>query len=341
MQIALKNYQKLLSQIQKSIAQAEQNFVQNLNHEKLVLSWKIGKEIDEHLLDLEKNNDSKYGKKLLEQLETDTGIVARTLYQMRSFYKTYPVLPSEEKVLSWSHYRNLVTVKDETKRQLLEDLTVQKNLGANDLQQEISKTNAQEKKSSKKLRRKKDAEDLVKLKVTRGRIFAYKIVALGELKEIFVDLGFNVFSKLKTAFADQTIVECKKINDEISLKKSGAKSTSLHTYKAELEKVVDGDTIRVILDLGFKTKHREILRLTQINAAEASTKEGKKATEGLKKILQDVPFFVVKTNKADIYGRYLADVFFSENGETDLQKIADSGTYLSQLLIDRGLVEKY
>ena len=87
-------------------------------------------------------------------------------------------------------------------------------------------------------------------------------------------------------------------------------------------------------------KHHEILRLAKINAAESTTKEGKKATAFLKKTLSKVEFLIVKTNKTDIYGRYVADVFFDESGkEKDLQKIAESGTYLNQFLLNKKVVE--
>jgi endonuclease YncB( thermonuclease family) len=119
------------------------------------------------------------------------------------------------------------------------------------------------------------------------------------------------------------------------------KSSEIHTYKAILDRVVDGDTIHVTLDLGFEIRHKEILRLAKISAPEMSTSAGKKSAEILQKILKDVKVLVVKTNKTDIYGRYLADVFFSENGEEDLQKIADFGVYLSQRLIDLGAAEEF
>jgi endonuclease YncB( thermonuclease family) len=70
--------------------------------------------------------------------------------------------------------------------------------------------------------------------------------------------------------------------------------------------------------------------------------EGKKSAEALKEILQGVEFLIVKTNKTDIYGRYVADVFFVQGGgKVNAQKVADEGVYLSQLLLDKGLVEVY
>ena len=43
--------------------------------------------------------------------------------------------------------------------------------------------------------------------------------------------------------------------------------------------------------------------------------------------------------KIDIYGRYVADVFFDETmSQSDPQKIADEGIYLNQLLLNKGSV---
>ena len=311
MKIALNNYKKLLTQIQKIILKTEQEIVQNLNREKVEMCWQIGEILDEHLL---KNNNSNYGKKLFCDLAKDVSIAERTLYQMRSFYKTYPTLPKNN--LNWSHYRNLVTVKDGEKRKLLEDLALTKHLGAKNLQRAITQ-------SKPRARPKKIP---TKLKITRGKLFTYTTTKEGE-----IDLGFNILLEKNYATLQQ-------VQSKSSQALTLNQPKSSFTYKAELERVVDGDTIHVKLDLGFGIKHREILRLAKINAAEAETKEGKKATTTLKKILKDLPFLIVKTNKTDIYGRYIADVFF---GKGSPEKIAENGEYLNQLLLDRGLVEAY
>ena len=311
MKIALNNYKKLLTQIQKIILKTEQEIVQNLNREKVEMCWQIGEILDEHLL---KNNNSNYGKKLFCDLAKDVSIAERTLYQMRSFYKTYPTLPKNN--LNWSHYRNLVTVKDGEKRKLLEDLALTEQLGAKNLQRAITQ-------SKPRARPKKIP---TKLKITRGKLFTYTTTKEGE-----IDLGFNILLEKKYATLQQ-------VQSKSSQALNLNQPKSSYTYKAELERVVDGDTIHVKLDLGFGIKHREILRLAKINAAEAETKEGKKATAALKKILKDSSFLIVKTNKTDIYGRYVADVFF---GKGSPEKIAENGEYLNQLLLDRGLVENY
>jgi endonuclease YncB( thermonuclease family) len=334
MEIEKNSYKKLLLQVQKIIKKTEENIVESVNRQKVLMSWQIGRDIDEHFKNnLKETEESIYGKKLLEQLAKDTTIKKRALYQMRSFYKAYPTLPAAENDLSWSHYRALASIQNQEAREMLEDLTLEKNLNPNELQREIAENKPQKKTKTK----------LTKsiLTCTRGRVFTYKLLAGFEENQVVVDLGFNISAAIKTGLGEGEIVESKKSGEKYSLKKSDVKPAQMHTYFARLDRVFDGDTIRVTLDLGFGVYHQEILRLAKINAPEAKTAEGKKSSEALKKILKDVLFLIVKTNKTDIYGRYVADVFFSETGEENPQKIADGGIYLSQLLLDLGVVEEY
>ena len=319
MQPTLKNYTKVLAQIQKTIKKTETN----VNREKVVMAWQIGKIIDQHLLE---NKQAKYGEKLFEQLEKDTAIAQSILYQMCNFYKAYPTLPKSN--LSWSHYRSLASLEGEAERKYLEDFSVKNDLGADALQKEVAQL-------------KKTSAPKKKLHCQRGKLFTYKLTSFKNSTEKFVDCGFNIFSEIKTSLSGDGIIESKKFRSTYSLKKSQLDRKQLHTYQAYIERVIDGDTLHVVLDLGFKIQHREILRLAKIGAEELSTTAGKKTFRALQKILKEVPFVIIKTNKTDIYGRYVADVFFSESGETDPQKVADEGTYLNQLLLDRGLVELY
>jgi hypothetical protein len=328
MNLTLNHYQDFLAKVQKIIQETERKIIQKVNREKVEMCWQIGKIIDEHLL---QNNRADYGKKLFSTLAKDISIAEKTLYQMRSFYKSYPVLPKPESGLHWTHYRNLISVKDEEKRKYLEELTISKRFGANNLQREISKSKPRPQKNFVK-----------KLSVTRGKVFTYKLAKFSDSSESFVDCGFKVFTEIKTSFKNEgEIFESVKKSETFGLKKSSATAKEVYTYKAILDRVVDGDTIKVTLDLGFKIRHQEILRLAKINAPEASTSKGKKSAQALQNILKDVPFLIIKTNKSDIYGRYIADVFLAEKFETNPQKTADSGIYLNQLLLDRGLVDLF
>jgi micrococcal nuclease len=288
--------------------------------------------VQSYLEKINQSEDSNYGKYLFERLESDVGIERSVLYRMRNFYKTYPKLPADDEKLNWNHYQILTGIKDENRRQYLEDLTREENLTAEKLRKKIKKMRKPQVVEPEKI-------EVKKLKFNRGKLFCYKLIDVAELDGTCVDCGFGIFHQLeKNLPKDAKIIETIKSGEEFLAKKSGAKSTNLNAYKAYLRKVVDGDTIHVVLDLGFKIFHEEILRLRQIDAPEFSSAAGRKSANALKKILQNLPFLIVKTHKTDIYGRYLADVFLPDADKNfSAEEVVEKGEYLSQILLDRKL----
>lgn len=347
--IALSVYEKTLKEIKKTVQKAEKNIIHAVGRQKIEMCWQVGKIIEEYLLE---NKRAEYGVGFLENISKDTGIAQKTLYQMQGFYKTYPILPEDREGLNWSHYRSLSSIKNEDQRNYFENLTIENALSSNNLQSEISKLKPRSEKDSNKdsekdsksqnEKLKNQKNTLKKLKVTRGKLFTYKLSTFPDSTKIFIDCGFNLFTEVKTDLKPSDgIIESVKNSENFSFRKSEVSSRKMHCYKAFLDRVVDGDTIIVTLDLGFNNRHKEILRLAKINSAESDSLDGKRATKELKKILNNAPFLIVKTNKTDIYGRYIADVFLGTDGEKNIQKTADEGVYLNQLLLDRGLAQAY
>ena len=328
-EIALVGYENLLTEIQKQIAQAQQNVVQNIARQKVVMAWNVGKIIDEHL---SRNDKTGYGEKLMEKLVQDTALSDNSLYRMRSFYQSYPKLPKDEKQLNWTHYQTLSGVKKDEERKRLENLVRDNSWTTDDLQTEVKKL-----KTKKPLRKKKLLK--TKLHPERGQLFSYPLIKLENADVTCIDCGFNFFREVENKSKNLQNVDVIKKDETYSLKKSDSHPRKFNTYKAYLDRVVDGDTIRVTIDLGFKTFHNEIIRLKGIDSAEIDSEAGKESARALTQILDKIPFLVVKTVKVDIYGRYVADVFFSDKNEIDAQKVADEGIYLNQLLLDRGLVK--
>ena len=94
-------------------------------------------------------------------------------------------------------------------------------------------------------------------------------------------------------------------------------------YVRKVETVVDGDTIDVLIDLGFDILFQSRVRLAGIDTPESRTKDlaekalGLEAKEYLKKALKDAKSVVIKTEKMDSsekYGRILGWVYV--NGDT-------------------------
>ena len=89
----------------------------------------------------------------------------------------------------------------------------------------------------------------------------------------------------------------------------------IYIYKAELIRVVDGDTVDLIIDLGFDTQRKERFRLYGIDAPEMNTAEGKAAKAWLIGILGPYGAIYVQTiqletkAKRDKYGRFLAVLY--------------------------------
>jgi len=86
----------------------------------------------------------------------------------------------------------------------------------------------------------------------------------------------------------------------------------MYEYKVkEVTKVVDGDTIDVIVDLGFKLYKKERCRVAGIDTPESRTRDLKEKAYGLeakaylKGILKNAKNLVVRTEKDGKYGRML------------------------------------
>ena len=109
----------------------------------------------------------------------------------------------------------------------------------------------------------------------------------------------------------------------------------LHTYLAILEKVIDGDTLEVRIDLGFDVWRVEHIRLRGLDAPELGSPEGQAAKRFVARELADIPFVVLHTYKTDKYARYVADVFYSAESKKK-ELIFEKGTFLNQQLLDKG-----
>jgi micrococcal nuclease len=92
-------------------------------------------------------------------------------------------------------------------------------------------------------------------------------------------------------------------------------------YGAKVLKVIDGDTVDLSIDLGFKIHHEIRVRLFGVNTPESRTKDLQEKALGLKakQFTQDWftnhEWVFVNTipDKNDKYGRILAKIYSSEN----------------------------
>jgi len=110
----------------------------------------------------------------------------------------------------------------------------------------------------------------------------------------------------------------------------------LHNYVGVVERVVDGDTIEVRIDLGFDVWRVETIRLRGVDTPELGSAEGRQAKKFVEQRLQDAPFVGLRTYKTDKYARYIGDVFYHTE-KTSSAKTFERGVFLNQELIDEGV----
>ena len=106
----------------------------------------------------------------------------------------------------------------------------------------------------------------------------------------------------------------------------------MHTYKIKkIKKIVDGDTIDVIINLGFSITISQRIRLKGINAAETRTlvaeekEKGLKAKEWLAKELSREGEWIIETTKEDKYGRMLGTLYLVGDPVTVNERMINDG----------------
>ena len=95
---------------------------------------------------------------------------------------------------------------------------------------------------------------------------------------------------------------------------------AMYTYYTKIDKVVDGDTCDVFIDLGFSVWHKERIRLAGIDTAEKNTPFGKALKEFLIKNLEG-KLVKLEVSKPDKYGRYLGKVYLNSEESINDQLI--------------------
>lgn len=111
----------------------------------------------------------------------------------------------------------------------------------------------------------------------------------------------------------------------------------MYEYKAKIERVVDGDTVCAMVDLGFNVFGRVDFRLFGIDAPDANSTNpeerllAKTAKDRLIGLVEGKDV-IIRTHETDEYGRWLAEI--KPVGYIGI------GTVNSQLISD-GLAKQY
>jgi hypothetical protein len=328
----LKSFSSLVKIIQEEILKGKQRALSVLENEKTITYWNIGKYINQHILFYKDRAD--YGSYVFRNLSAELDIGIRTLYRAVQFHEMYPEIVSPGTQLTWSHFRLLLTIKQEAKRNEYEKLIIQNKLSKREFKELLDKDKLIENQLIPDKKR--------NLKIVRGTPYIYKLKSLGKNANLYIDCGFNIYiNKLnKKEYKEKDIIHVKKINEIYKYSIVNNASESIYTYKVYIDKIIDGDTLWVNINLGFDIITRQKIRLKSINAPDIKTKAGIKAKDYISSKLSSCNFIVIKTYWRDKFSRYLADIFYIKES-SDILDISANGNFLNQELLDNNLVIKY
>ena len=93
-------------------------------------------------------------------------------------------------------------------------------------------------------------------------------------------------------------------------------------YRAKLDRVVDGDTVDALIDVGFDIWFKKRIRFMGLDTWESRTRDleekklGKLAKERTRQLLEDVSsksgYFRLKSHGLGKYGRVLGEIFIMD-----------------------------
>lgn len=136
-----KNNSKMIQEITSLVNEVKSNLSSEINKSIIYVYWNIGRIIVKH--ENENNNRLEYGKEVLKGLSTELtkylgkGYSVSNLKYMRTFFKAYPNYNELNEKLSWSHYCELMIIKDKAKRNFYEKECINSNWSVRELQRQL------------------------------------------------------------------------------------------------------------------------------------------------------------------------------------------------------------
>jgi len=257
---------------------------QKIEQAKVETYWQTGKLLHEHILHFKERVD--YGSQVIQKLAKDLGLGDTLLYRTLRFYQAFPISAGRPKSysgkLSWTHYRELMKVEDEGARFSFLERAAKSGWSGEQLADKI-RLELRSHLTAAGSGKAETTEPASKLMPKLGELYTYRLVkplsaqSTGD-STLQIDLGFSTQRYLpvkEKGFREGQIVETVKDEEgNYTLKVSRRTEAVLWTYKAIVERVVDGDTMIVRIDLGFDIEERHYLRLRGIDCPELTEAGG-------------------------------------------------------------------
>lgn len=268
------DFDKLVFDLRKIINAGRARAHSVANYELMRTYWGCGERIERERL----TENSGYGESVMERLAKELHADRTTLVRCVLYHQYYPKGVPKNTPLTWSHVRELLTVKNPEARQFYEMTAIEKKWTRDELVKAIQADHFGEDPT------KGDRKPPQKLKRPSGEPFI---------------------------------------------------------YRAEVIRVIDGDTLLVRLDLGFEVWIGQRIRLAEIDTPPLKEDGGEDALAYVQNQLAKAQKVVIRTSKEDSHGRFVGHVFYSLDERMEWGRVYRDGRWLNQELLDRGLARVY
>ena len=249
----IENINNLFSEVKQLIEEAKQNVAVAVNAATTILYWNIGERINKDILG---NKRAEYGKEVVKSLskslteEYGKGWSEKQLRHCLRFAETFPdkeILYALSRQLSWTHFRTVMYLKDEIRREFYIEMAKLENWNTRTLDEKIDSMLFERTAISKK------PDELIK----------HELKELREENKLSPDLVFRDpyflnFLGLEDRYSEKTLEDAILRELEKFILELGQGFTFVERQKRML---IDGESFK--LDLLFY--HRKLKRLVAID----------------------------------------------------------------------------
>ncbi len=134
--------QDLIQQIQAIISQAREKAIRLVDTERVLMYWQIGRVIFEE--EQQGKDRAEYGRFLIKSIsdafqpQLGTGFSVRQLERNRQFYRAFPIASALRTQFSWTHYKTLISIDNQDKKEFYIAETEKNNWTARQLERQVN-----------------------------------------------------------------------------------------------------------------------------------------------------------------------------------------------------------
>ena len=362
-------YHALREQIEGVLSEGKVHSRRTGDWAKVEAYWHVGEALQTHFSGQPR---AEYGQQIVRHLSNDLGLSESLLWDILLFRRSVPIL-SPGRELGWTHVRAVLRLPTQEQRYYYLKVADDGGWTTRQLRAAI-KADAHGRHTEQPwaVPPDEDPHQGQPLRPRFGELYTYKVVNGGDpaSDEPYLDLGFGVTCRAgavglaglsrsgprehcpgnatatrNVPFASApasgvAIVTVSQTGGTLTFTPRPPR-TRRYTCVAWVQRVIDGDTLIAVVDLGLDHQTRPLrFRLRGIDCPELGTQAGRNARAYVREALGQVGFVVLTTHKTDNYGRYLADVRYLP-GEPDPEVVRRRGRYLNRELLDRHLAKRY